>query len=200
MKDYPHMPGWRLNKSDNKPTIKHSILMLTTHGVAEGEWDGNEWIQYRWSAKVKDSDVYYWLYLEDLTQLEKEGDSLQQEQPADWSLVEEEPTCKESLQVEEEHPDNFTSFEWIVGRLMFRGCDLWGMTDGEDDNGIVTELIKDRAVEMMALLERELDSNAEPVDLEEEIKKHTDLFQADIEYPLRLTAIKFYELGKNTKK
>lgn len=81
MKDYPHMPGWRLNKSDNKPTIKHSILMLTTHGVAEGEWDGNEWIQYRWSAKVKDSDVYYWLYLEDLTQLEKEGDSLQQEQP-----------------------------------------------------------------------------------------------------------------------
>ena len=135
-----------------------------------------------------------------MTQLEKEGDSLQQEQPADWSLVEEEPTCKESLQVEEEHPDNFTSFEWIVGRLMFRGCDLWGMTDGEDDNGIVTELIKDRAVEMMALLERELDSNAEPVDLEEEIKKHTDLFQADIEYPLRLTAIKFYELGKNTKK
>lgn len=55
--------------------------MLTTHGVAEGEWDGNEWIQYRWSAKVKDSDVYYWLCLEDLTQLEKEGDSLQQEQP-----------------------------------------------------------------------------------------------------------------------
>lgn len=81
MKDYPHMPGWRLNKNDNKPAIKHSILMLTTHGVAEGEWDGNEWIQYRWSAKVKDSDVYYWLCLEDLTQLEKEGDSLQQEQP-----------------------------------------------------------------------------------------------------------------------
>lgn len=34
------------------------------------------------------------------------------------------------------------------------------------------------------------------VDLEEEIRKHTDLFQADIEYPLRLTAIKFYELGR----
>lgn len=42
----------------------------------------------------------------------------------------------------------------------------------------------------------------EPVDLEKEIKKHTDLFQADIEYPLRLTAIKFYELGikEQTKK
>lgn len=36
----------------------------------------------------------------------------------------------------------------------------------------------------------------EPVDLEKEIKKHTDLFHADIEYPLRLTAIKFYELGR----
>lgn len=36
----------------------------------------------------------------------------------------------------------------------------------------------------------------EPVDLMKEIKKHTDLFLADIEYPLRLTAIKFYELGK----
>lgn len=81
--------------------------------------------------------------------------------------VEEEPTCKDSLQVEvEEHPDNFTSFEWLVGRLMFRGCDLWGMTDGEDDNGIVTKLIKDKAVEMMALLERKLDLMAEPVDLE----------------------------------
>ena len=68
----------------------------------------------------------------------------------------------------EEHPDNFTSFEWLVGRLMFRGCDLWGMTDGEDDNGVVTKLIKDRAAEMMGLLERELDPNAEPVDLEKE--------------------------------
>lgn len=39
----------------------------------------------------------------------------------------------------------------------------------------------------------------DPVDLEKEIKKHTDLFQADIEYPLRLTAIKFYELGKKRR-
>lgn len=54
--------------------------MLTTHGVAEGEWDGQEWVQYRWSCKVKDSDVLYWIHLEDLTQLEKEGQSLQQEQ------------------------------------------------------------------------------------------------------------------------
>lgn len=55
--------------------------MLTTHGVAEGEWDGNEWIQYRWSCKLKDSDVLYWIHLKDLTQLEKEGENIQQEQP-----------------------------------------------------------------------------------------------------------------------
>lgn len=92
------MPGWRLNKNDNKPAIKHSILMLTTHGVAEGEWNGNEWIQYRWSAKVKDLDVYYWLYLEDLTQLEKKGDSLQQEQP-DVDLEKEiDKTCCKCIQ------------------------------------------------------------------------------------------------------
>ena len=81
MKDYPYVPGWRLNKENNKPAIKHSILMLTTHGVAEGEWNGNEWIQYRWSCKVNDSDVLYWIHLEDLTQLEKEGENIQQEQP-----------------------------------------------------------------------------------------------------------------------
>lgn len=92
MKDYPYMPGWRQNKENNKPTINHSILMLTTYGVAEGEWDGNEWTQYRWSCKVKDSDVLYWIHLEDLTQLEKEGQPLQQEQPLTTEKVVEQ--CK----------------------------------------------------------------------------------------------------------
>ena len=81
MKDYPYVPGWRQNKENNKPAIKHSVLMFTTHGIAEGEWVGNEWVQYRWSCKVKDIDVLYWMHLEDLTQLEKEGDCFQQEQP-----------------------------------------------------------------------------------------------------------------------
>ena len=81
MNDYPYVPGWRLNKENNKPAVNHSVLMLTRHGVAEGEWNGNDWVQYRWSCKVKDSDVLYWIHLEDLTQLEKEGQPLQQEQP-----------------------------------------------------------------------------------------------------------------------
>ena len=71
--DYPYVPGWRENRPDNKPKIKHSILMLTTHGVAEGEWLGEEWCQYRWSCKVKDKEVLYWLHLSDLETLEKEN-------------------------------------------------------------------------------------------------------------------------------
>lgn len=79
MKDYPYVPGWRLNKNSNKPRVKTSVLMLTKHGIAEGEWEGSDWVQYRWSCIVKDSDVLYWMHLEDLTQLEKEGDPIPQE-------------------------------------------------------------------------------------------------------------------------
>ena len=53
--------------------------MLTTHGVAVGEWLGEEWRQYRWPCKVKDIDVLYWLHLPDLESLEKEG----KQKPAD---------------------------------------------------------------------------------------------------------------------
>lgn len=79
IKDYHYVPSWRVNKENNKPKIKHSILMFTTLGVAEGEWDGNEWIQYRWSCTLKDSDVLCWIHLEDLQRLETEGDHLQHE-------------------------------------------------------------------------------------------------------------------------
>lgn len=72
---YPYVPGWRENRSDNKPQIKHSVLMLTTHGVVEGEWYGDKWYQYRWNCDVKDTDVLYWLHLSDLESLEKEGNS-----------------------------------------------------------------------------------------------------------------------------
>jgi len=71
--DFPYVTGWRENRLDNKPQTKHSVLMLTTHGVAEGEWLGKEWCQYRWSCKVKDADVLYWLHLSDLESLEKEN-------------------------------------------------------------------------------------------------------------------------------
>lgn len=71
--DYPYVTGWRENRADNKPQVKHSVLMFTTHGIAEGEWLGEEWCQYRWSCKVKDTDVLYWVHLSDLETLEKEN-------------------------------------------------------------------------------------------------------------------------------
>lgn len=62
---------WKKNTIDNKPTLNHSVLMKSIHGMAEGEWNGKEWIQYKWSCKVKDSDVLYWM---DLHELEKQGE------------------------------------------------------------------------------------------------------------------------------
>lgn len=32
-----------------KPTDRGSYLILTAHGWAEGHWDGESWLQFRWS-------------------------------------------------------------------------------------------------------------------------------------------------------
>lgn len=70
--DYPYAHGWRENRADNKPKIKHSVLMLTKHGVAEGEWLGDkEWFQYKWFCTLKDSDVLCWRHLSDLENVEE---------------------------------------------------------------------------------------------------------------------------------
>ena len=57
---------WNKNTKDNKPPFNHSVLMKTTHGIAEGEWKGEYWYQYRWSSSVNDSDVLSWMELSDL--------------------------------------------------------------------------------------------------------------------------------------
>ena len=58
---------WNKNTDGNKPQKNHSVLMKTTHGIAEGEWKGDDsWIQYRWSSSIKDSDVLFWIELSDL--------------------------------------------------------------------------------------------------------------------------------------
>ena len=62
---------WKKNTVDNKPTLNHSVLIKNIHGIAEGEWNGKEWIQYRWSRTIKDGDVLYWM---DLHELEKQGE------------------------------------------------------------------------------------------------------------------------------
>lgn len=120
--DYPYIPGWRENRPDNKPKIKHSIFMLTTHGVAEGEWLGEEWCQYRWSCKVKDEDVLYWLHPSDLETLEKENvkqdfSSIEKqgEQEPVWSEDDEKMREKLLFLMEEENSiDSWGGcYEWL---------------------------------------------------------------------------------------
>lgn len=58
---------WNKNSDTNKPPINHSVLLFTKNGVAEGEWNGGKnWIQYRWSCIMQDSDVLYWTELSNL--------------------------------------------------------------------------------------------------------------------------------------
>ena len=54
---------WIKNSVNNKPQLRHSVLMKTTLGIAEGEWQGDYWLQYRWSCRVKDKNVLYWIEL-----------------------------------------------------------------------------------------------------------------------------------------
>lgn len=61
---------WNKNTGGNKPQESHSVLMKTTHGIAEGEWKGECWFQYRWAGIVRDSDVLFWIEFSDL---EKQG-------------------------------------------------------------------------------------------------------------------------------
>lgn len=68
---------WNKNTEGNKPQVNHSVLMKTTHGIAEGEWKGEYWEQYRWAGIVRDSDVLSWMELSDL---DKQG-----EQKPAWS-------------------------------------------------------------------------------------------------------------------
>ena len=62
---------WNKNTKDCKPKVNHSILMKTTHGIVEGEWQGEQWYQYRWAGIVRDSDVLSWI---ELFNLEMKGE------------------------------------------------------------------------------------------------------------------------------
>lgn len=61
-----HFIDWQRNTDTNKPTKNHSILIQTTHGIAEGEWNGEKWIQYRWNSLLKDEDVLAWIELSNI--------------------------------------------------------------------------------------------------------------------------------------
>ena len=64
---------WNKNTEGNKPQKNHSVLIKTTNGIAEGEWNGGKhWIQYRWSSSIKDSDVLFWIELYDIEEQGKQ--------------------------------------------------------------------------------------------------------------------------------
>lgn len=86
---------WQKNTPDNKPTIRHSVLMKTTQGIAEGEWQGEYWFQYRWSWTLKDSDVLAWMELSDL-------DEQGEQKSAEWS--EEDERAIAIIKIALEHP------------------------------------------------------------------------------------------------
>lgn len=75
LKESEGKSGWQINTKDNKPQKNHSVLMQTTHGIGEGEWQGEHWHQYRWAGLVRDTDVLSWIELSDL---EKQGEQKSQ--------------------------------------------------------------------------------------------------------------------------
>ena len=81
---------WNKNTKDCKPKVSHSVLMKTTHGIAEGEWQGEQWHQYRWAGLVRDADVLSWIELSDLEKQDEqkpfdyENANIQQK---DWAEI-----------------------------------------------------------------------------------------------------------------
>lgn len=63
---------WKKNSDENKPMVNHSVLIKSTYGIAEGEWNGEQWIQYRWKSMIKDIDVKAWMELNDLKKIKEE--------------------------------------------------------------------------------------------------------------------------------
>ena len=63
---------WQKNTLYNKPAMNHSVLMKTIQGIAEGEWQGEHWFQYRWSWTLKDNDVLAWMELSDLDEQDEQ--------------------------------------------------------------------------------------------------------------------------------
>lgn len=58
--------GWIKNTNSTKPPKCHSILMHTTNGIAEGEWQGDKWLQYRWNTILKNCEILEWIELSKL--------------------------------------------------------------------------------------------------------------------------------------
>lgn len=72
---------WNKNTKDCKPKVSHSVLMKTTHGIAEGEWQGEQWHQYRWAGLVRDADVLSWMELYNLEKQDEQKPAVEIKTP-----------------------------------------------------------------------------------------------------------------------
>ena len=60
---YGALPKW-IPVTEQLPEKKHCVLIFTKKGgTAEGEYDGDGWTQYRWSAKMGADVVTHWMSL-----------------------------------------------------------------------------------------------------------------------------------------
>lgn len=58
-----HVGKW-IPVTERLPAIRHNVLIMTAKGgVAEGEYTGDGWVQYRWSAHMGKNVVTHWMPL-----------------------------------------------------------------------------------------------------------------------------------------
>ena len=104
---------WNKNTGGNKPQENYSVLMKTTHGIAEGEWKGEFWFQYRWAGIIKDSEVLSWIELSDL---EKQGETVWSEETDDDAWMNDIISKLENnLQLNKAEIDWFKSIKQRIG-------------------------------------------------------------------------------------
>jgi len=104
---------WNKNTEGNKPHVNHTVLMKTIHGIAEGEWIGEGWLQYRWAGIVRDSDVLSWIEFSDL---EKQGETVWSEETDDDAWMNDIISKLENnLQLNKAEIDWFKSLKQRIG-------------------------------------------------------------------------------------
>lgn len=133
---------WQKNTPDNKPATNHSVLMKTTHGIAEGYFVGSLWFQFRWSSNIKDSDVLAWMELSDLDEQDGQKPVVVDFKAKDWCVSKvdgqiHDMTYNPANKVE----PKFKNGQWIVWqdkcyKVNYNGCGY----ELVDQNGLSTSL------------------------------------------------------------
>ena len=119
--------------------------MKTTHGIAEGEWKGEYWCQYRWSTNhIKDSDVLAWMELSDLDKQDKLLDEIKPKfKVGDWIVNEFHDICLiTDIDLENSYyickSNRFDNTEGDIN-LTDKEFHRWNIQDAKDGDILITE-------------------------------------------------------------